>query len=508
MSSPAYSGEALKRSAWHFLNGKAASALLTFFILLWVVRLLPVAEYGAYVTLVASVELAVIIATLGLPWLAARYVPEFRLHAPGPRLRHLVLSLLAWQGIALAGLAGFLATGLGAFLAWVDLAPYHAAAQFYLLILLAEGFGRQIRESLLGPLLLQGIAQFSLVARNLAFIVLLAVAALTGQVSLMDVVQAELAASALGALLAFGGLLRHLKETDAMPGKNDWQEPTLAVMWRTASHMYFSYLLTLLYSPQIFLLFIQRYLGAEAAAVFGFMRTLYEQISRYLPATLLFGLVRPKLVASYVGGGGVDELSRNANMAGKLSLFVLMPLVAFAGVAGQELITLLSGAKFSETGLLFLGFTLALIPFSQRQLLETVAVASGNSQLCTRAAASGLLMLPLMVGLLIADFKLWAPVIVLGVGHLVFNGLILAGIVRHTGYRPDARGFYKLLTASLAGFLVSVWLPAMQPEWVYLFAVALLASAGFLLVAWWIKPFAKEERERLNRLLNRQIFIW
>lgn len=508
MSGPAYSGAALKRSAWHFLSGKAVSALLTFLILLWVVRLLPVAEYGVYVTFVAGMELAMVIATFGLPWLAARYVPEFRLHAPGPRLRRLVHSLLGWNAIALAAVAAILALGLEPVLAWADLAPYQVVAQFYLLVLLVEGVGRQARENLLGAMLLQGVAQVSLVARNLAFLALLAAAYLAGPVSLMDVVQAELAASVLGAVLALGGLARHLKATDVLQGKPGWQEPRLAAMWRTAGHMYFSHLLTLLYSPQVFLLFIQRYLGIEAAAVFGFMRTLYEQIARYLPATLLFGLVRPKLVASYVGGGGVDELSRNANIAGKLSLFVLMPLVAVAGVAGQDLIGLLSGNKFSETGFLFLGFMLALIPFSQRQLLETVAVAAGHSRLCTRAAASGLFMLPLMVGLLAAGLSLWAPVITLGLGHLVFNGLVLTGIVRHTGYRPDARGFYKLLAAALAGFLGAIWLPAIQPGWVYLIAVAVSAAAVFLLVAWWIKPFEEEERTRLNGLLNRRLFIW
>lgn len=508
MSVPAYSGAALKRSAWHFLSGKAVSALLTFLILLWVVRLLSVAEYGVYVTLVAGMELAIIIATVGLPWLAVRYLPEFRLHAPGVRLRHLVFSLLAWHGVSLAVVAVVLAVGLGLFLTWADLTPHHEVAQYYLLVLLVEGVGRQVRESLLGPLLLQGVAQVSLVVRNLAFIALLAWVNLSGSVSLIDVVQAELAASMLGAILAIGGLYLRLKGTDTLAGKPDWQEPRLVTMWGTAGHMYFSHLLTLLYSPQIFLLIIQRYLGVEATAVFGFLRTLYEQISRYLPATLLFGLVRPKLVASYVGGGGIDELSRNANMAGKLSLFVLMPLVAFAGVAGQDLIGLLSGAKFPETGLLFLGFMLALIPFSQRQLLETVAVAAGHSRLCTRAAASGLLMLPLMYALLAAGLGLWAPVITLGLGHLVFNGLILAGVMRHAGYRPDTPGFYKLLAAALAAFLVASWLPAMHQDWVRLLVVALLTTAGFLLTAWWLKPFAEEERARLNGLLNRRLFIW
>jgi hypothetical protein len=113
-----------------------------------------------------------------------------------------------------------------------------------------------------------------------------------------------------------------------------------------------------------------------------------------------------------------------------------------------------------------------------------------------------------MVGLLVAGLGLWAPVLAMGLGHLVFNSMILAGIVRHAGYRPDTSGFYKLLAAALAGFLGASCLPAMHPEWVRLIIVAMLVSAIFLLVAWWIKPFAAEERERLNRLLNRRLFIW
>jgi hypothetical protein len=185
-----------------------------------------------------------------------------------------------------------------------------------------------------------------------------------------------------------------------------------------------------------------------------------------------------------------------------------MPLVAIAGVAGQELISLMSDAKFPETGGLLFGFMLVLIPFSQRQLLETVAVAAGYSHLCTRAAASGLLMLPIMVGLLAAGQGLWVAVLAMGLGHLIFNSMILTGIVRHAGYRPDTLGLYKLLSAALASYLGAAWLPAIHPDWVRLIIVAILVSAIFLLVAWWIKPFAEEERERLNRLLNRRLFIW
>lgn len=43
MSAHPYSAAALRRGAWHLLSGKAVSGLLTFTILLVLVRLLPVA---------------------------------------------------------------------------------------------------------------------------------------------------------------------------------------------------------------------------------------------------------------------------------------------------------------------------------------------------------------------------------------------------------------------------------------------------------------------------------
>ena len=89
MSASPYSSDVLKRSALHFLTGKAISAALTFLIVLWLVRLLPVAEYGAYVTLVAGMELTFGLSGLGLSWMAVRYLPEYRLHAKGVELSRL-----------------------------------------------------------------------------------------------------------------------------------------------------------------------------------------------------------------------------------------------------------------------------------------------------------------------------------------------------------------------------------------------------------------------------------
>lgn len=272
--------------------------------------------------------------------------------------------------------------------------------------------------------------------------------------------------------------------------------------------MYFSQMITLAYSPQIFLILIRRYLGVEATAAFGFLRSLYEQVSRYLPATLLFSLIRPKLVASYIGQGGIEGLSRNANLAGKLSLFVLMPLVVFVGLEGQGLINLLAGGKFPHTGGYLFGLMLALIPFSQRQILETVAVTSGLSQLCTVAATLGVLMLPLTYMLIDAGLGLWAPIIGMGMGNLLFNVVILVGIRRLMPYHLDMVGLTKLMLASLATYLFVRFMPLPEAGWNGLISVAVFTLAIYLIASYFIRPFAQVERDRLNRHLTRGLFVW
>ena len=200
MSISPYSRVAFRYNTILFLIGKMFSALLTFVTLLWVVRLLTASEYGAYVVFVAGMEITLAMTALGLPWVSARYLPEFRLYASGKMLMHFVWQVTAWIGLFLI---------VGALSLWVavprllpsELAQYTDVIELYLLLLLIEGLGRYIRESILGPLMQQGRAQISQALRNLAFLLLIGIIVSQGVVHLYHVVFAELIASALGTIL-------------------------------------------------------------------------------------------------------------------------------------------------------------------------------------------------------------------------------------------------------------------------------------------------------------------
>ncbi len=508
MSISPYSGSTFKRSTLHFLTGKVIAALITFVTLLLLVRLLATDEYGAYIVLVAGIEISLAFTAVGLPWVAARYLPEFRIYAGGRILAHFVWQVVARIGFFLVAGALLLFIALPWLLPPLDLKQYTSVAEFYLVVLVIEGVGRYIRESIFGALMQQGQAQISQVLRNLVFLLIIVIVTTQGSVHLNHVVLAELVASILGTILALRGLIRYLHVHRSLPEQANWQAPNWLEMWSVARFMYFNSLVTYSYSPQVFVFLIQRYLGAEATALFGFLRALYDHVSRYLPATLLFGLIRPKLVASFVGSGGMDKLASDTNLIGKLSLFVLMPILVFAWLAGNDLLILLSGGKFSGTNNYLGGLLVALIPLSQRQILETVAVSCEKSYLCFLGAFVGITSLPLAYLMLEFGQGLWSVIVAITVSQILFDVVLIMALTIITTFRFDSIGFFKLIVAALIEFILVKLLAIPVYSWLDLFIIGIFSYGFFLLIAYFVKPFHMEEQARLNRLFNRKFFIW
>ena len=269
-----YTATELKYSTLHFLTGKAVSALLTFIILLLLVRILSTEEYGMYVLMVAAMELALAILSFGLPWLSARYLPEYRIHASGRLLVQFVWKIIALFVLMLFT-GAFLLLLLMQWLMPIELIHYTPIAQLFLAVLFLEGLSRRVRENILAPLMQQKLAQISLAIRNFIFLISIGVVVFSVDIQLHHVVFAEIIASGLGMLLVLYGLIGHLNSYQNISEKVGWQPPQPLKMWRIARNMYFSNLIVLTYSPQILIFITQRYLGIEATALFGFLCKIY-----------------------------------------------------------------------------------------------------------------------------------------------------------------------------------------------------------------------------------------
>ena len=135
-------------------------------------------------------------------------------------------------------------------------------------------------------------------------------------------------------------------------------------------------------------------------------------------------------------------------------------------------------------------------------------MVTGSSQLCNYASILGILTLPITYVLIQLNFGLWAPIIAVTLGNIIFCSTILNGVVKKTSYRADFMGFYKMLLSALLAYLGSLLIIFPAQSWTQIVIATILVSSIFLLVAAIIKPFSEDERLRINQLIKRNLFIW
>jgi O-antigen/teichoic acid export membrane protein len=458
-----YSAQALRRGVGHFLVGKAASAGLNFCGFLLVARLLPTAEYGRYVTLIALVELGLNLASFGLDWVSARYVPEYRVHAGGRALARFVRLLCALQSGLLAALALLLACAAQPLTALLGMGAATAAVQLYAAYLFLEGLSRVVRDQMLGQLLLQGRAQLALVLRHLAWVLAAGVLWwVDGAASLHQVAVIEIGAAALGLVAGWAGLslaLRAAAREPAAPTPG-WQAPQRGPMQRLAWSSYVSLLLNIPARPQVLLLLVTRLAGVEAAALYGFARNLADQVLRFLPAELLLGFVRPALVARYVAGRDIAALNRHTNVLLAVSLLVLGPVLALVLGQGALVVQVLGGGRFDGSAVLLALMLLAVALFSHRRVLEFVANTVERPEVIVRASLLMLLVPVAGAALLHAGLPVWTLPAVALAAEALFGGVVMRRL-RAVGmpYVPPWQSLCRVavLVALAAG--AAAWVP-------------------------------------------------
>lgn len=480
-----YGAARLRRGAVQFLGGKLLSAGLTFVAFALVARLLGFADYGRYATLVAALELAVALCTVGMDWAGARFLPEYRIHAPAAGLAGFLLRVTLVQLLPQLAVAG-VAVAAGAWI--VAAADLGTPAVLYLVagLLLVEGMGRVLRDQFLAVLMAQGWAQAATVARGAVLTALLVAAAPhAADDRLAFVVAAELAASACALALALCGLWRVLSQhrpdaaSDTVPG---WTPPAWAQVRQVARHAMFNTWLVLPAGGAVLTLVARSFAGGEAAAAFGFVRGLVDQIRRFLPAELFLSLVRSAVVARYATSRDAVALSWQLALVLILSLLVLSPLLAVILGQPEAVLRLAGGQAFTAAGSTLAVWSLSLWLFSLRRVSEVMAYTVNLSQACL-AGGAALATAPLwMAAVLTLGGSLPVALGVslladLGFSWVVWRQLAAAGFLPPAPAANLARlvGLQALVAMTVALAAVAGLRPPQGSAWLALLAVVATA---------------------------------
>ncbi|MAS40305.1 MAG: hypothetical protein CMK33_01150 [Porticoccaceae bacterium] len=506
-----YSSERVRRSLLHFAFGKTFGVIAGLGLLLVIVRALDPADYGFYVAAQALLEVIAQFSSFGLLVAAQRYLPELMAKREGRALERLSYGLVAGRiaTLALALMLLYPVTHLVAH--GLDLEGHEAAIRLYLVVIFFESLARFL-EVIFDSLLLQGVSQIALLLR--AGIRVAGISALFvhagGHIELEHWILIDAFAAFAGALWGGLSLVRFLRRhAGSSPGDHAQLEPRRYARYSlplfVAASMYTAS------GPNTVKLVASSVLSTVQFAAFGFAAAFSAMLQRYLPVFLLIGMIRPLFVAARQRDDYSQRLPAMAALVFRLNAFALVPVIAFLVVAGEVLASLLTGGRYPLAAGYLLAFAVVLLAQAFRAVASMTAQAMENAR--APIVGTGLGLLGLGVGLALnAPWPGYGLCAGLVLSELLFGGWVIRAL-RGQGleYRAGLR-FYALVVAhGVVGALVAAGVLAASGALGAIVALGLSAIAGlaaYLLSAFAWKPFSAAERDTLNRILKRKVFVW
>ena len=487
-----YSGKRFRRAIQHFLLGRTVQAIAFFTLTLWLVRLLEPTDYGAYMVLWGMVEMMVPLSSLGILEAVRRYLPELAARgAPG-----VLLVFVRWM--TLIRLAIMIAWAALITIFWSDIAVWMGfSAPQQDATLLAAGLivtviGFRYASEMLECLLEQRWSQLTRSLMPLGRLAGVALLVSIGGLTLERLLWVDLAVSLGCFLLAEFFLMRKLR---GLSGTGDYRvsvRETATFAW----HMTGVNLLRAIASAGALRILVARTLGLEAAGMFAFLQQLLMIVGRYLPANLLLNIIRPMLISRYAAGD-ISMVNQGVALLWKVNLLIIVASIAAVSVAGNSLIVLVSGGRFTDAGMVMLVMLLGLGATSQGQLVGmTMQIFPYTSQLRYFSILFVLMPLATIVG---SGWELIGVVSGISLSAWLINNLTLFWLSRQVG-RIDLDWPGTLRGLGLAVLLVAGgWVIEREfGPWWALSLVLLAYGSGLMLV----KPLNQLDMTLLNRGLH------
>lgn len=501
-----YGKAAVRTSLLHFFFGKALNAVASLVTLVALAHWMAPEQYGVYIALLALQSSLLAVSSLGIDTTTERFMPEFRMrHADSELLGFvlgaisarfgslLLLLLISWFAALpiteLVGLAGYLAI----FRTWVFVVALTGVLSFVVVLLEAMLHQRQ--------------AQICMSIYVVAKLALIGLAHLYLELDLAALVRVELVATGIAALLGLVLLMRRFSATGLRSG---WQL-VLAHRQRMRRFAFFNYVAQVvfqLFNAEVMKLLVMRLLGVLQSARYGFAYSLADIVQRYLPAVLLLRLIKPIFVSRYMKTGDFSELNAMARIVLKLNLFMLAPIIAFTAVYGGDLLALLSNGKYADAHWILVSVLALLVLTSHQQVLSLLASTLEKNSMQLYAGLASTVAFPSAL-FLVPEFGPLGAVAASAVGGLVYN-IFATAYLRRTGvdYRPDLRSAGVFLLGGLVLYGLALVINSVVTGSTGLVVVLLVGSIAYLVTVRLLSAFSSEEREMLNSILPKRIFVF
>jgi O-antigen/teichoic acid export membrane protein len=495
MSQKVYSVQRFRRALWQFVGGRISQLAARAVLVLALVRILSVRDYGAYMLIVGTAELLLQVGSFGILPLAQRYLPQMLTTTPIHTLYRFVTFLVVAQLVVLSLIAWVLGAYWQTLSPMFGLSPQQAAASslaaWLFLVVPAFRFSAELLEAMLA----QGqIARAVMVFVRAAAIVVLVM--VRPKISLTDVLVVDLVSTSACVVLSWSSIAATMRalHTPTATGTMPVRE-----MFRFTWHMALVGPMSGTTNPGAVRLALASGLGVAESGAYAFLQSLERLVSRYLPSTLIRNLIRPILISRIIGKGGTDLLKAVTGLLLKSNMLAVVGGLVVIAACGDQLVYIMSGHKFRGAGLTLLLLYVNMIATSQRGVQEMVMQITGH----TRALwiTTAISPIALLLVWMFSKYGLNVAVLIVIAGSMTANGL--ASMVLHIKtdwFRVDWRGMAAILLPGAAAAAIGMALATVIRP-LYAGAIALLIFVALLRVS---RPFRVTEISTIERAIGKR----
>jgi O-antigen/teichoic acid export membrane protein len=493
LTSQVYSAHRFRKALWQFVGGRLGQLAARAVLVLALVRILPVADYGAYMLIIGTAELLLQVGSFGILPLAQRYLPQMLTTLPIHKLYRFVSFLVVAQLVVLTVIAAL----LGHY--WHLLGPVFGLSQqqiertslaaWLFLVIPAFRFSAELLEAMLAQG--QTARAVMVFVRAAAIVVLVLV---KPHIGLTDVLVVDLVSTSACVLLSWSSIRQTMASlhspaaTGSLPVKE---------MFTFAWHMALVGPMSGTASPGAIRLALANGLGVAQSGLFAFLQSLERLVSRYLPATLVRNLIRPILISRAIGQGSTDLLKAGTGLLLKSNMLTVVGGLIVIAVCGDQIVFIMSGHKFRGAGLTLLLLYVNMIATSQRGVQEMVMQITGH----TRALWITTVVSPIALFMvwLFSRYGLNVAVLIVTMGSMTANWLASWVLQSRTDwFRVDWRGMAAIF---LAGFPAGA-LGKGLALWIHPLVAGAITPLFFVAFLRFSKPFKQSEIRPLERALG------
>lgn len=477
--------------------------LVTVFVTVYVIRKLPVAEFGVFNLFQDTIALVAVIFSLGIPSLIERFLPELYERGLFSELRKWVYrALIARFSLGLLGalICLFGRDYLGEFLNSSDFADLYPIFTIGLVFTILN----QTSQTVLDTFLLQrkrNVIRIIVSALRASFYLLV----LSFDYGLIGIIWAFSAAALVGSLLFVWTIVK-VKYPQNIPEQTEGLGELNERFKRYGTLSYFNEMGGIILSRRIDNYLLSAYLNPAAAGIYSFAARIVEMFVALTPLRVGYLIISTILFRQFTGNPTQEFLQKRFNLLTKLAFYLSLPVLVVLMGLRQEIILIIDERYLNAANIIALiAIFEALNCFSWPIAWMAQSTEKVEVQLYSKIAAiyniiSALILIPRFGPIGAA----WAT----GTSTLLKNGLMYFFLRRHLPLSFPWFPLFKLAVTGAATFVLIEWLRSkITGELLTLITCGVVGIAAFIILSKILSPFDREERNSLTRNFGKKLWF-